>query len=128
MKKRNALYWTAKIFISSFMLFSAYYLYVHAAALHRLGFPDYFRIELVIAKIIGAVLLLIPVVSLRIKEWIYAGFVITMFSALIAHICGHDSLTRIVFVSVDSLLIILAITYVTKKEYHLAHLTPNPNK
>lgn len=117
MKKRNALYWIAKIFISLFMLFSAYYLYVNAVAFHQLGFPNYFRIELVIAKIIGAVLLLVPAVSLRVKEWIYAGFAITMLSALIAHICSQDPLSKIMFVSVDFLLIVLSIRQVTKVEY-----------
>lgn len=110
------------------MLFSAYYLFIHVAALHQLGFPDYFRIELVTAKIVGAILLLIPAVSLRVKEWIYAGFVITMLSALIAHICSQDPIARIIFVSVDSLLIVLAIRYVTKVEYHLANVIPNHNK
>ena len=43
-----------------------------AEAFTRLGFPDYFRVELAWAKLIGVVLLLAPVPSL-LKEWAYAG-------------------------------------------------------
>jgi hypothetical protein len=55
-----------------------------AEAFANLGFPDYFRVELAWAKLLGVVLLLAPV-SARLKEWAYAGFAITLGSALIAH-------------------------------------------
>ena len=115
-KKNNLLYWAAKGWISLFMLFSAFYTFTHAHALRLLGFPDYFRIELFIAKIIGATLLLIPLTPARIKEWIYAGFGIAMISALIAHICSHDPLSKILFVSVDFIIIVICIQYVYKQE------------
>jgi hypothetical protein len=51
----------------------------------RLGFPGYFRIELSWAKFAGLVALLVPMVPARVKEWAYAGFAITLVSALIAH-------------------------------------------
>jgi hypothetical protein len=99
------------------MVFSAYYSYSHAEDLRALGFPDYFRIELVIAKIIGAVLLLIPQLPSRIKEWIYAGFAITMISAMIAHICSHDPIEKVLFVAFDFILIVISIQYVYKVEH-----------
>ena len=55
----------------------------------HLGFPDYFRVELSWAKLIGVVLLLAPV-SARLKEWAYAGFAITLASALVAHFSVGD--------------------------------------
>jgi putative oxidoreductase len=113
---KGTLYWIAKSFISFFMLFSAYYSHTHAADLRALGFPDYFRVELVIAKIIGAILLFIPQVPDRIKEWIYAGFGITMISALIAHICNHDPVSKVLFVAVDFILIVTCVRFVSKKE------------
>src|SRR6478672_13858672 len=61
---------------------------VAEAFTHR-GFPDYFRVELAWAKLIGAVLLLVPVPA-RLKEWVYAGFAITLVSALIAHLAVGD--------------------------------------
>jgi len=55
-----------------------------AAAFTHLGFPAYFRVELSWAKFLGVALLLAPVPT-RLKEWAYAGFAITLGSALIAH-------------------------------------------
>jgi hypothetical protein len=55
----------------------------------HLGFPDYFRVELSWAKLLGVVLLLAPVPA-RLKEWAYAGFAITLASALIAHFSMGD--------------------------------------
>jgi DoxX-like protein len=60
-----------------------------AEAFSRLGFPGYFRVELSWAKFLGVVLLLAPVPA-RLKEWAYAGFAITLVSALIAHIAVGD--------------------------------------
>ena len=55
----------------------------------HLGFPAYFRVELSWAKFLGLVLLLAPM-SARLKEWAYAGFAITLVSALIAHFAVGD--------------------------------------
>jgi hypothetical protein len=60
-----------------------------AEAFAHMGFPDYFRVELAIAKLLGVVTLLAPVPS-RLKEWAYAGFAFTLASALIAHISVGD--------------------------------------
>ena len=60
-----------------------------AAAFTHLGFPAYFRVELSWAKFLGVVLLLLPVPA-RLKEWAYAGFAITLASALIAHFSVGD--------------------------------------
>ena len=55
----------------------------------HLDFPAYLRVELSVAKLIGEVLLLAPVPG-RLKEWAYAGFAITLVSALIAHFSLRD--------------------------------------
>jgi hypothetical protein len=60
-----------------------------AEAFTQLGFPAYFRVELALAKLLGVVLLLTPVPA-RLKEWAYAGFAITLASALIAHFAVGD--------------------------------------
>jgi hypothetical protein len=46
----------------------------------RLGFTDYFGVELAWAKLLGAVLLHAPVPA-RLKGWAYAAFAITLGSA-----------------------------------------------
>jgi DoxX-like family len=60
-----------------------------AEAFAHLGFPAYFRVELSWAKFLGIVLLLAPVPA-RLREWAYAGFAITLGSALIAHLSVGD--------------------------------------
>ena len=60
-----------------------------AEAFTHLGFPAYFRVELSWAKFLGVVLLLAPAPA-RLKEWAYAGFAITLASALIAHLAVGD--------------------------------------
>ena len=54
-------------------------------AFTRLGFPDYFRVELASAKFLGIAMLLAPVPA-RFKEWAYTGFAIALGTALIAHL------------------------------------------
>ena len=85
MKKNQIIYWAVTWLLSLFMLFSAYYSGTHKAEFTQtLGFPNYFRIELTAAKIIGALMLLIPQVPARIREWIYVSFGIVLVSAGIA--------------------------------------------
>jgi len=56
----------------------------------HLGVPaTWFRVELSWAKFLGVLLLLAPVPA-RLKEWSYAGFAITLASALIAHFSLGD--------------------------------------
>lgn len=117
MKRKKVLYRVAKIFISLFMFFSAYFSFSHPEDLRLLGFPDYFRIELVIAKCIGGILLLMPQTGKFVKEWIYAGFCICMVSAFIAHASSHDPVSKLFFVGLDFILILLSIWYVRKFEY-----------
>jgi len=45
----------------------------------HLGFPDYFRVELSWAKLLGVVLMVVPAPA-WLKEWAYAGFAINLAS------------------------------------------------
>jgi hypothetical protein len=86
------LYW---IFTALFCLQMAFTAYAQlrlpqvAQMFTHLGFPDYFRVELSWAKLIGVVLILAPV-PVRLKEWAYAGFAINLSSAVIAHLAVGD--------------------------------------
>ena len=85
-------YWIVTTLFCLQMTFTAYAqlgLPQVAEAFTRLGFPDYFRVELSLAKLLGVVLLLAPVPP-RLKEWAYAGFAINIASALIAHFSVGD--------------------------------------
>ncbi|MCX6593462.1 MAG: DoxX family protein [Acidobacteria bacterium] len=85
-------YWTATALFCLQLGFTAYAqlaLPQVAESFAHLGFPPYFRVELSYAKFLGVMLLLAPVPS-RLKEWAYAGFAITLASALIAHLAAGD--------------------------------------
>jgi len=84
MKKPTTVHWVVTGTISFFMLFSAYYSGSHPVEFGQMGFPNYFRIELTVAKTIGALLLLVPAVPVRVREWIYACFGVVLVSAFIA--------------------------------------------
>ena len=91
-RMQTIVYWTATALFCLQMGFTAYAqlrLPQVAEAFTRLGFPDYFRVELSLAKLLGVVLLLAPVPP-RLKEWAYAGFAFNLASALIAHFAVGD--------------------------------------
>ena len=56
----------------------------------HLGLPDYFRIELSVAKTLGILALLLPGVPHKLKEFAYFGFGITLISASLAHFSSGD--------------------------------------
>src|SRR5512138_639240 len=85
-------YWIATTLFCLQMGFTAYAqlrLPQVAQMFTHLGFPAYFRVELSWAKLLGVVVLLAPVPA-RLKEWAYAGFAITLASALVAHLSVGD--------------------------------------
>lgn len=90
MQSKKIIYWVSTSLFSAAMLFSGYnYLFAPGIenAFAGLGFTeDYFRIELAIAKILGALVLILPFVPKSLKYFAYAGFAINLISAIIAHI------------------------------------------
>lgn len=80
-----------------------------AAGFAHLGFPDYFRKELGIAKVLGALALILPMVPRNIKEWAYAGVGITFISASIAHAASGDPSSNVIAPIVQ--LLIAAVSY-----------------
>ena len=91
-KTKTIVYWIVTVLFCLQMSFTAYAqlrLPQVAQAFTHLGFPAYFRVELSWAKLLGVVLLLAPAPP-RLKEWTYAGFDITLGSALIAHLSVGD--------------------------------------
>jgi len=60
-------------------------------AFRHLLLPDYFRIELTTAKVLGVLAMLLPGVPAKIREFAYFGFGITLISAAIAHFSVGDN-------------------------------------
>ncbi len=76
-------------------------------------FPEWFRIESAIAVFLAGLVLIIPKVPTRIKEWAYFGLAITYISAFIGHMVV-DGLVFITFTPLITLAILIA-SYIT---YH----------
>lgn len=79
----------------------------------HLGYPDYFRVMLTVFKIMGALVLVLPVMMARFKEWAYVGFAINFICAAISHwvVDGFGGQTIFPLVALS----ILAISYLS---YH----------
>ena len=118
MKKNTIIYWVSTGLFSFMMLFTAYSYFTKpemAAAFKHLGFPDYFRIELAVAKILAALVLVIPQISTRVKEWAYAGLGITFISAAIAHFSSGDPAAVAAMPIIFFVVLVVSNIYLYKK-------------
>ncbi len=116
MKQNNLIYWISTGLLSAMMLMSGVMYFIKPEmkeAFHTMGFPDWFRVELGTAKILGVAALLLPMVPSRFKEWAYAGFGIVTVSATIAHINMGQS---VLFPLVGLALLITSYIYFHKVE------------
>ncbi len=112
MKTGKIIYWVSTSLISAMMLFAAYSYFTSPMAktgFQHLGFPDYFRVELGVAKILGVIALILPWISRKIKEFAYSGFAIVFISAIIAHLSSGDGIK--VAVNAVVALALLAVSY-----------------
>lgn len=112
MKKNKIIYWTTTGIVTVMMLFVGFNYFTNPemkTSFVHLGFPGYFRIELGVFKILGALALLLPMVSAKIKSFAYFGFALTFFSAFIAHTASGDPIS--VAIRPIIFLVILAVSY-----------------
>ena len=118
MKKDKIIYWATTGILGAMMLFSAFSYFTNEdmkAAFVHLGFPDYFRIELATAKIIGVLVLLIPFIPKEIKDMAYVGFAITFISAFIAHTSSGDPISVAILPII--FLGILLVSFIYRNKY-----------
>lgn len=95
MKKDKTIYWIATGILAGVMLWSAFNFAFNPemkGAFAHFGLPNWFRIELTVAKFLGALALLLPFVPAKLKEFAYFGFGITLVSAAVAHLSSGDSI------------------------------------
>lgn len=120
MKKVTIVYWIATGLISAMMAMSAFMYFTAPdvkAGFTHLGYPDYFRVELGIAKLLGVIALLLPMVPGRVKEWAYFGFFVTFVSASIAHLVSGDEVSKVTMPIV--MLVVLLVSYFSyQKKYN----------
>lgn len=111
------LYWVSTIVFSGTMLMSGIGTFKSPELIEdfkRLGFPDYFRKQVAVSKITGALVVLISSLPDTVKEWTYAGFVILLVSAIIAHFSVKDPVKSSVLPLI--LLAILLVSYFTHRQ------------
>lgn len=53
--------------------------------IRHLGYPDYFRVMLTVFKVAGALVLILPFIKGRVKEWAYAGFAFNLIAAFVSN-------------------------------------------
>jgi DoxX-like family len=113
MNKYKIIYWTATGIITAMMFFSAFGYFTDPdmkAAFVHLGFPGYFRIELGVLKVLGALALILPLVSDKIKTFAYFGFALTFISAFIAHFASGDPVAVAIMPII--FLVVLGVSYI----------------
>ena len=110
------IYWVSTVIIAAFLMMGIFFLHNPMAAegSKHLGFSgDWFRYELTIGNFIGGLILLLPFIGKRIKEWAYVAVGIVYISAFIAHLSidgvGSEAATAVIFFA------ILLTSYIT---YH----------
>ena len=102
MTRERSIYWVSTGLVCGVMAFSAVNFNLAnplgpmKGAFVHLGYPNYFRIELTIAKTLGVLALLIPRIPFKVKEFAYFGFAITLISASIAHVSVGDSMMFVI--------------------------------
>jgi DoxX-like family len=89
----------------------------------HLALPDYFRIELSTAKVLGIVALLLPGVPLKLKEFAYFGFGITLVSASVAHFSQGDGPMFVIDPLIFLGILITSYRYLHRKD-NRPHIQP----
>lgn len=124
-KKNKLIYWISTGLFCAFLLLTGLSYFTDpkfVATFRHLGFPQYFRVELGIAKIAGVLLLLIPRIPLRFKEWAYVGFGITLISGAIAHVNSGDRAGYIINVLFFFMLLVISYIYWHKRNDERANV------
>ena len=113
MKKDKIIFWTTTTVIFLFQgVMPALTSHTEMAreGIRQLGYPAYFGSMLAIFKVAGAVVLMFPQFSRRLKEWAYAGFAFDFIAACLSNAivfgAGFEPVSPLIA------LLILGVSYV----------------
>jgi hypothetical protein len=112
--RRTITYWGTTSLVAIVPLLAAF-AYLTAAPqaaenFRHVGYPQQLRVLLGIAKLAGAIVLLLPRLP-TLKEWAYAGFTFMWIAASVAHyVAGDGALFLLPLALIGS----LAVSYVTR--------------
>ena len=111
---RKVSYWVSTGLLAALSLLAAFaYLSGSPQAVQGfayVGYPQQLRIILGIAKLLGAITLVVPGLP-KLKEWAYAGFTFAWVSAVVAHYLAKDGPKAFMPLI---LLLFLLISYMTR--------------
>lgn len=111
---RTIVYWVTTGLLAGMSAFAGFsYLSSSPQAVQafvHLGYPQQLRVLLGIAKLLGAIVLVVPGIA-RVKEWAYAGFGFAWIAAFVAHYLAKDGAKAFLPVV---LLLFLVVSYVTR--------------
>ena len=111
--KRKIVYWGATGLVAIVALLGGFSYVTNSPEaienFRHVGYPQQLRVLLGIAKLAGAIVLLLPRVP-TLKEWAYAGFTFTWIAATVAHYLAADGKSLLPV----ALLGVLAVSYVTR--------------
>ena len=111
---RKVIYWLTTGLVAAMSAFAAYaYLTKSPQAVQgfaHVGYPQQLRVLLGIAKLLGAIALVVPGLP-KLKEWAYAGFTFAWIAACVAHYLAKDGAEAFLPLV---LLVLLAISYLTR--------------
>src|SRR6516225_5682533 len=118
---RKITYWVSTGLVAAMSAFAAFsYLSGSPQAVQgfaHVGYPQQLRIILGIAKLLGAITLVVPGWPL-LKEWAYAGFTFAWISAFVAHYLAKDGPAAFMPLI---LLLLLFVSYVTRPASRVWH-------
>lgn len=111
MKSTKIIYW---ITTSIICLFASSAIFMNSKmaieGTTHLGIPRWLGLEVSIGQLIGLLLLIIPAVPARLKEWAYVGFGILYITATVAHIAVGDPLNNTIMAIVFFILLLVSYT------------------
>ncbi len=116
MKKYKIIFWITTILIFLFegvMPALTSQTEMAKEGIRHLGYPEYFGSALTVFKVLGALVLIIPKIPGRLKEWAYAGFAFDFIFASISYFAVEGVGFNAFFP-----LIVLAILMVSYFSYH----------
>jgi hypothetical protein len=111
MKTTKIIYWVTTSIIC---LFASTAIFMNSEmaieGTKHVGIPRWLGLEISIGQLIGLVLLIVPAVPARIKEWAYVGFGILYISAVVAHVAINDPLGNTIMAMVFFGLLLVSYT------------------
>ncbi len=117
MKKDKIIYWSTTILIFLFegvMPALTSQTELAKQGISHLGYPLYFGNALVVFKVLGTLLLIIPAIPKKLKEFAYAGFIFDFVFASISHFAvdglGYEGFVPLVVLAI----LMVSYTYYQK--------------